>query len=69
MLFRKDIEPCCLYCARGAMMSDTEVICRKRGVVSAAGSCSAFKYDPLKREPPHPSNLDTGKFSAEDFKL
>ena len=39
------------------------------GVVSAAGSCSAFKYDPLKREPPRPAKLPAEKYSAEDFKL
>ncbi len=69
MLFRKDIEPCCSYCEKGSLISETEVRCKKRGVVSAAGSCSAFRYDPLKREPPRPAKLHAEKYSEEDFKL
>ena len=32
MLFRKNIEPRCLYCAHGSAISEREVICRRKGV-------------------------------------
>ena len=32
-LFRKNIEPRCAYCARGARIDDGHVACVKRGVV------------------------------------
>ena len=69
MLFRRHIEPCCAYCARGTNISDTETICYKKGVVSASGQCRSFRYDPLKREPPAPAALDGSKYSQEDFSL
>ena len=69
MLFRKDIEPSCAYCKRGTLVSETEVMCMKRGVVSADGSCRSFRYDPLKRIPTPPVTLDLGKLKDEDFSL
>ena len=32
-LFRKNIEPRCAYCARGARIDDGHVACVKRGIV------------------------------------
>ena len=69
MLFKKDIEPSCSYCKNGVKISQTQVACLRRGVVSAAGQCKKFSYDPLKREPEPPSQLDASKFSLEDFSL
>ncbi len=69
MLFRKDIEPCCAYCRSGTRLSDTEIICYKRGVVSSAGQCKSFKYDPLRREPPCPAPIDGSKYREEDFAI
>ena len=69
MLFRKDIEPSCSYCKRGNPLSDSEVICSRKGVVAADGSCRAFRYGPLKRVPPRPVKLNTDKLTKEDFSL
>ena len=69
MLFRKDIEPSCAYCKRGTLVSETEVMCMKRGVVSADGNCRSFRYDPLKRVPPRPVKLNTDQLREEDFSL
>ena len=33
MLFRKNIEPRCAYCARGTRIDETHVACVRRGVV------------------------------------
>ena len=69
MLFAKKIEPRCAYCARGTDLADGQVICLKKGVVSAGYACRAFRYDPLKRVPPKPVSLDFGKIKNEDFEL
>ena len=65
-LFRKDMDPRCAYCQRG---NEREVACVKRGIVPMEDHCRAFKYDPLKRVPPRPAALDTGKLKDEDFSL
>lgn len=69
MLFQKSIEPRCAYCARGSALEKDTVLCPKKGVVSAGGSCRAFKYDPLKRVPPAPAQADFSKLKEEDFSL
>ncbi len=69
MLFNKDIEPRCAYCTRGERLDEEQVICVKKGIVSAAGSCRRFRYDPLKRVPPKPLAASFSKFDNEDFTL
>ena len=69
MLFRKDIEPRCMYCSLGSQLDEQQVVCRKRGIVNACAHCNSFHYDPLKRVPPRPVNLDTQKLGEEDFSL
>lgn len=67
--FRKDIEKRCAYCECGNVISDTEVVCSRKGVVNAADHCRRFRYDPLKRVPPRPAVLDGSRHSAEEFTL
>ena len=69
MLLTKKIEPRCAYCQRGTSLDEEQVICPKRGVVSAGEHCRAFRYDPLKRVPPKPAALELGKLRDEDFVL
>lgn len=69
MLFDKHIEPCCSWCANGVRIGETEVACLKRGIVSAAGSCGRFKYDPLRRDPPVTGPARTEGLRQEDFDL
>jgi hypothetical protein len=69
MLFRKNIDPRCAYCAKGNVIGEGEVACAKRGVVSPEGHCSAFQYDPLKRVPPRPLKPDMKTLKEEDFSL
>ncbi len=69
MLFRKDIEPRCIYCAKGNPINDREVVCPRKGVVAGEYHCFRFRYDPLKRVPPRPVKLETGKLTEEDFQL
>ena len=68
-LFRKNMDPRCAYCQRGQQISETDVMCVKNGIVPAEYHCRRFQYDPLKRVPPRPASLDTGKLKEEDFSL
>lgn len=69
MLFRREIEPACLYCGRGKRLNEREIYCAKRGAVPVGSSCPAFRYDPLKRVPPRPVSLPAPRFSLSDFSL
>lgn len=69
MLFRKNIDPRCAYCRRGAQISEREVACVKRGIMPVEGSCRRFRYDPLKRVPPRPAPLETARLKESDFSL
>lgn len=69
MLFNKKMEPSCSYCRNGSIISNTEVVCRRRGIVSKSGACPKFWYDPLKRQPAEPLSLNTENLSAKDFEL
>lgn len=68
-LFQSDIEPRCAYCARSRALSQEQVVCEKKGVVSAGEHCPAFRYDPLRRVPPRPVKLKLSGFRDEDFQL
>ena len=69
MLFQKNIEPRCVYCARGTQLDDQSILCPKRGVVSPGGSCRSFRYEPLRRVPPAPAAPDFSRLKDEDFQL
>ena len=69
MLFRKKIYRSCSYCTYGTTVSDGQVLCTKRGVVSIDSSCRKFKYEPCKRIPPKQSILNFFKFKNDDFSL
>ena len=68
-LFQKKIEPRCTYCGRGRALSEDQVICDRKGGMSAGSSCRSFKYDPLKRVPPRPAKADFSRLKDEDFVL
>ena len=69
MLFQKKMDPRCAYCERSAKLDADSVMCIKKGVVAAGGSCRKFKYDPLKRIPPRPAVPDFSRLKDEDFTL
>lgn len=68
-LFKRDMDPMCIYCVHGTELSGQEVACVKKGVQSPTSSCKKFRYDPLKRVPPRPKKADFSGLSHEDFKL
>ena len=69
MLFRKDIEPRCAYCAKGTQLDEGRIACLKKGVMAPGDHCSAFVYDPLKRVPAPPASVDFSHLKEEDFVL
>ncbi len=69
MLFRKRIPRSCSYCAYGTKMGDEQILCTKRGVVSATYACRKFDYDPCKRIPVKAKALDLERYKADDFSL
>ena len=69
MLFRKKINRSCSYCLHSAKLSDTDVLCSKRGVMPLHGQCRKFRYDPCKRIPGKPKALDLGKYQNADYSL
>ena len=69
MLFKRNIDPSCTYCRRGKQITEETILCQRKGVVSPAGSCTAFRYDPLKRVPPRPATPDFSQLKEEDFLL
>ena len=69
MLFAKKIAPSCAYCRHGKAVSPETILCRKKGVTTADGSCGWFRYDPLKRVPPRPVAPDFSRFDDADFTL
>ena len=68
-LFQNKIEPRCAYCARGCALSQEQIACPKKGVMSAASHCRAFQYDPLRRTPPRPLKAEFSGLKDEDFSL
>ncbi len=69
MLFEKNIEPHCVYCQWGTPLDENRIVCRKKGIVAAGGSCRRFRYDPLKRIPPKPLAITFDHLKDEDFVL
>ena len=66
LLNKKSIPPACEYCTRGSGAPDGKtVLCPKKGVMQKDSSCSAFRYDPLKRKPKQPVELP--QFDASDL--
>ncbi len=68
-LFQKKIEPRCTYCTHGHDLSEDQIICPKKGVMSAGSHCRSFKYDPLKWVLPRPVSLPGTSIPDEDFDL
>ncbi len=68
-LFRKKIDPMCVYCHFGTMVDEQQLICQKKGPQAPTDSCRKFRYDPLRRVPPRPKKADFSDLSPEDFSL
>jgi hypothetical protein len=69
MLFRKDIDRSCEYCAHAGHAGEDRMICAKHGIVSPTDQCRGFTYDPLKRTPSRPKAPDFAALEERDFSL
>lgn len=69
MLFRKDIEKHCAWCRHGSAAEEGFVVCLKHGIKRESDACRSFSYDPLKRVPPRPKQVDFTALKDEDFTL
>jgi len=69
MLFNRNIEPSCSYCRFSESLGYDEYACSKRGIMSSAGSCGTFSYEPTKREPQPRPGFKASELSEEDFSL
>ncbi|MFR4562548.1 MAG: hypothetical protein ACLT5P_15985 [Flavonifractor plautii] len=66
-LFQEDRAPLCLLHCRP--LDEEQVVCDKKGVMSAGSHCRSFRYDPLKRVPPRPAKADFSALKDEDFQI
>lgn len=69
MLFRKDIEKDCAYCANAGKIGEDKYLCSRKGIVCAGDRCRKFKYDPLKRRPAKAKATDFSQYDKVDFSL
>lgn len=69
MLFRKEIEPQCSYCAHSTKLDEDNVLCARKGIRPVEGKCLKFRYDPSKRIPVKAKALNFSKYDQEDFSL
>jgi hypothetical protein len=69
MLFDRNIEPSCSYCRYGTALGQDEIMCIKRGIMAAHGSCMAFRYEPTKRIPEVSPGFNVSGLSEDDFSL
>lgn len=69
MVFRKDIEPRCSYCRYASPAEEGIMICRKKGLKPENDHCRSFRYDPLRRVPPKPAQVDFTQFDDRDYTL
>ena len=69
MLFRKNIQRACIYCAHSAKLDEEQVLCSKKGVQAVDHQCLWFRYDPYKRIPQKAKALDFSKYDDTDYSL
>jgi len=69
VLFRRNMEPCCVYCRHGMSLGFEEIACSKRGIMTTEGHCTLFSYEPTKRQPEYASTQAVKKVSIEDMSL
>ncbi|MBQ8747539.1 MAG: hypothetical protein IJZ08_06705 [Clostridia bacterium] len=49
---KPQIDKLCKYCEMAVSLNNPDqMLCKKRGVVSAGYACRLFRYDVLKRDP------------------
>lgn len=69
-LFGKKVQPACSYCKYAKITADAkQILCLKRGPVSADSHCRKYRYNPLQRIPapvPFLPHYNEEAFSLKD---
>ena len=68
-MFDKNIKPSCAYCRHATGLGYDEYFCVNRGIMSSAGSCGKYRYEPTKRIPMPLPRINENKYTEEDFEL
>ncbi|MBE6688074.1 MAG: hypothetical protein E7588_02215 [Ruminococcaceae bacterium] len=64
----KKYDKCCYYCEySNAILDGESFLCKKKGVVTPDFSCSAFIFDPLKKD--ISVRFANTAFDESDFKI
>ena len=80
MLFKKkgniyseitEVSQICATCKFASPLHaiDDDYMCKKKGLVSRDFCCKHYEYNRLLKRPPKKRNLNTERFSAEDFEI
>ena len=69
MLFRKNIQRQCAYCAHATVLNEDQIHCPKKGVKDPTDKCIFFTYDPTKRNPAKAKAVDFSKYEDYDYSL
>ena len=69
MLFRKNIQHQCAYCAHSTAINEDQIHCPKKGIKEPSDHCLFFSYDPMKRVPSKSKALDFEKYEEYDYSL
>lgn len=68
--FQYDHKPMCLFCRHAQKLPYSEdLLCKKHGAVSPEHSCKKFSYNLIARKARRKKEIDTSKYTAEDFSL
>jgi len=61
---------CCKYCVHGVNVPlSREVLCKHMGVIPSKSICKKYSFDPFKLKVKRIRQLDTSKFSKDDFEI
>lgn len=66
-LYGQNITPSCEICEHSKTDENQNLTCHIKGTVLPTDKCRRFRYDPLKREPRLPKELES--FDNDDFSL
>ncbi len=65
-----DVSKICATCKfASALHSVDDYMCSKNGLVSSNYTCKYYDYNRLMKRPPKKRELNTKRFTAEDFSI
>ena len=65
-----EVSKICATCKYSSLLCSTDdMMCSKYGVVNQNHSCKKYDYNRLLKRPPRKRQLNTKRFTAEDFSI